>query len=148
MNNQENITDQEEEQRKRQEKTMSLGKEIHQKTEDLMLDIESFIDITEEDLSLVIYDLKRLANFLDAVIEAHPITFTLFEVMEKVHLNEPTLRQLLVDVGVDLDKSAQNPDETVTEKDLIALLADRAGSREGDLLADFLRGDSPKYVNC
>jgi len=44
------------------------------------------------------------------------------------------------------DLTALDPDETVTEKDLITLLADRAGSKEGDLLADLLRGDSPKIL--
>lgn len=126
----------------------TLAKKIHQDAEQVITDIEEYIQLSDADLKLAIYDLKRLGNFLENVIEAHPITYTLSEVMEKVQLDEPTLRRLLVDVGVDLDKTAQDPDETVTEKDLIALLADRAGSREGDLLADFLRGDSPKYVNC
>jgi hypothetical protein len=66
--------------------------------------------------------------------------------MDKLELDEPTLRQLLVAVGVDIDKSITNPDEKVTYHDLVALLADRAGSREGDLLGEFLRGDSPKIV--
>ncbi len=130
----------------RQEAVRTLAKKIHRQAEQVMTDVEEYIQLTDADLKLAIYDLKRLDNFLENVIEAHPITYTLSEVMEKVHLDEPTLRKLLVDVGVDLDKTAQDPDETVTEKDLIALLADRAGSKEGDLLADFLRGDSPKIV--
>ena len=130
----------------RQEAVRTLAKQIHQKAEHFMTDVEEYIQLTDADLKLVIDDLKRLDNFLGNVIEAHPITYTLSEVMEKVQLDEPTLRKLLVDVGVDLDKTARDPVETVTEKDLIVLLADRAGSKEGDLLADFLRGDSPKIV--
>jgi len=124
----------------------TLAKKIHQDAEQVMTDVEEYIQLSDADLKLAIYDLKRLNTFLENVIEAHPITYTLYEVMEKVKLDEPTLRKLLVDVGVDLDKTALDPDETVTEKDLITLLADRAGSKEGDLLADFLRGDSPKIV--
>jgi len=129
-----------------QEAVRVLAEKIHHQTEQVMTNVEEYIQLTEADLKLVIYDLKRLDNFLGNVIEAHPITYTLSEVMEQVQLDETTLRKLLVDVGVDLDKTARDPNETVTEKDLIALLADRAGSKEGDLLADFLRGDSPKIV--
>ncbi|MDT8382511.1 MAG: hypothetical protein RQ728_09710 [Brevefilum sp.] len=130
----------------RQEAVRTLAEKIHHQAEQVMTDVEEYIQLTDADLKLVIYDLKRLDNFLGNVIEAHPITYTLSEVMEQVQLDEPTLRKLLVDVGVDLDKTAQDPDEKVTERDLIDLLADRAGSKEGDLLADFLRGDSPKIV--
>lgn len=129
-----------------QEAVRALAEKIHHQAEQIMTAVEKYIQLTDADLKLVIYDLKRLDNFLGNVIEAHPITYTLSEVMEKVQLDEPTLRKLLVDVGVNLDKTAQDTDETVTERDLIALLADRAGSKEGDLLADFLRGDSPKIV--
>ncbi|MDW7755814.1 MAG: hypothetical protein SCH68_11685 [Brevefilum sp.] len=130
----------------RQEAVRTLAEKIHHQAEQVMTDVEEYIQLTDADLKLVIYDLKRLDNFLGNVIEAHPITYTLSEVMEQVQLDEPTLRKLLVDVGVDLDKTARDPDERVTERDLIALLADRASSKEGDLLADFLRGDSPKIV--
>lgn len=123
-----------------------LAREIHQDNEDFMGKVESYIALTGGDLSLVIYDLKRLVNFLDAVIEAHPITFRLAEIMEKLGLDEATLRQLFIDVGVPLEKEKSDPQETVTYGDAVALLADRAGSREGDLLADLLRGDSPKFV--
>lgn len=119
---------------------------IHQDNESFMAKVEEYLKLTGGDLSLVVYDLKRLANFLDALIEAYPITFRLAEIMEKLGLNEATLRQLFVDVGVPLDKDKTDPEETVTYKDAVALLADRAGSREGDLLADLLRGDSPKIV--
>ncbi|HAF47963.1 MAG TPA: hypothetical protein DCL08_01825 [Anaerolineaceae bacterium] len=140
------INTNEEDEIQHQEALRSMAKNIHQETEKVMGDIKEYIQLSDADLKLIIHDLKRLANFLDAVIEAYPITFTLSEVMDAVKLDEPTLRQLLVDVGVNLDKTAQDTDETVTERDLIALLADRAGSKEGDLLADFLRGDSPKIV--
>jgi hypothetical protein len=130
----------------RQKTVHAQAEKIHQQAEQFMTSVEEYIQLNDADLKLVIYDLKRLDNFLENVIEAHPITYTLSEVMEKVQLDEPTLRKLLVDVGVDLDKTTRDPKETVTEKDLITLLADRAGSKEGDLLADFLRGDSPKIT--
>ena len=136
----------EEEKIQRQQNILNTGREIHQEAELLIGKIEEFIELTDGDLKLIIDDLKRLANFLDAVIEAHPITYQLSEVMAKLELDEPTLRQLLVGVGVNLDKSITNPDEPVTYHDLVALLADRAGSKEGDLLGDLLRGDSPKVV--
>jgi len=136
----------EEEKIQRQQKILNTGRQIHQEGEQLIGRIEEFIELTGGDLKLIIDDLKRLANFLDAVIEAHPITYKLSEVMEKLELDEPTLRQLLVDVGVEIDKTITDPDETVTYHDLVALLADRAGSREGDLLGDLLRGDSPKIL--
>ena len=137
----------EEEKKIQQQQTIfNTGKQIHQESEQLIGNIEEFIALTEGDLKLIIDDLKRLVNFLDAVIEAHPITFKLSDVMEKIELDEPTLRRLLVDVGVDIDKSTTDPDETVTYHDLVALLADRAGSKEGDLLGELLRGDSPEVV--
>ena len=136
----------EEEKIQRQQNILNTGRQIHQEGEQLIGRIEEFIELTGGDLKLIIDDLKRLANFLDAVIEAHPITYKLSEVMEKLELDEPTLRQLLVDVGVEIDKTITDPDETVTYHDLVALLADRAGSREGDLLGDLLRGDSPKVA--
>ena len=136
----------EEEKIQRQQNILNSGRQIHQEGEQLIGRIEEFIELTGGDLKLIIDDLKRLANFLDAVIEAHPITYKLSEVMEKLELDEPTLRQLLVDVGVEIDKTITDPDETVTYHDLVALLADRAGSREGDLLGDLLRGDSPKIL--
>jgi len=124
----------------------ALAREIHQDNEQFMAKVESYIQLTGGDLSLTIYDLKRLVNFLDAVIEAHPITYRLAEIIEKLGLDEATLRQLFIDVGVSLEKGKTDPEETVTYQDAVALLADRAGSREGDLLADLLRGDSPKIV--
>lgn len=142
--NEMNLT--EEEQIQRQQTILALGKQIHQDVEELIGDIEAFIELTDGDLKLIIDDLKRLGNFLEAVIEAHPITYQLSEVAEKLALDEPTLRQLLVDVGVKLDKSVINPEETVTYHELVALLADRAGSKEGDLLGELLRGDSPRII--
>lgn len=144
---QENMNTTEEELIQRQQSILNTGKQIHHQGEELIGDIEEFIELTDGDLKLIIDDLKRLANFLDAVIEAHPITYDISDVMDKLELDEPTLRQLLVAVGVDIDESITNPDERVTYHDLVALLADRAGSKEGDLLGEFLRGDSYK-INC
>lgn len=137
----------EEEILQRRQEILNTGRQIHQEGEGLIGKVEEFIELTDGDLKLIIDDLKRLANFLDAVIEAHPITYDISDVMDKLELDEPTLRQLLVAVGVDIDESITNPDEKVTYHDLVALLADRAGSREGDLLGEFLRDDSPK-INC
>lgn len=143
---QDNMNLSEEEEIQQQKRILTKGIQIHQEGEKLIGKIEEFIELTDGDLKLVIDDMKRLGNFLDAVIEAHPITYKLAEVMEKLELEEPILRKLLVDVGVDLDASVTNPDQTVTYHDLVALLADRAGSKEGELLGDLLRGDSPKVV--
>jgi hypothetical protein len=132
----------------RKRKILATAQEIHQEGEDFISLVEEFIEHSNGDLKLVIDDLKRLGNFLDAVIEAHPITYKLSEVMKKLALDEATLRQLLVDVGVAMDTDVTNPDELVTYHDLVALLADRAGSKEGDLLADLLRGNSPKIVSA
>jgi hypothetical protein len=89
-----------------------------------------------------------MRNFCDAVIEANPITYQLSSIMTKTELSEPILRQLLKDVGVDIDVNVKNAQETITQDDLIALLADRAGSREGDSLAEFIRGKKRIFVNC
>ena len=118
---------------------LQSAKCIHEKCEDLISEIETFIDFTGGDMALTMDDLKRVVNFLDAVIEAYPIRYRLTEITEKLKLDEATVRELFRQVGVE-------PEETVTEKDVIALLADRAGSREGELLAELLRGDSPRVV--
>lgn len=122
----------------------SSGKQLHEKCEALIARVEAYIELTGGDLSLVIYDLKRLNNFIDAVIEAHPITYKLSEMITLLDLEEPTVRKLFKDVGVDLDLKISNPDEIILRKDVIALFADRAGSKEGKILANFLRGDSPE----
>ena len=112
---------------------------IHKKCEELISHIEAFIDFSDGDLTVTMDDLKRMVNFLDAVIEAHPIRYRLTDLTEKLNLDEATVRQLFREVGVE-------PREKVTEEDVITLLADRAGSREGELLAELLRGDSPSVV--
>ena len=136
----------EEENAQLQRQIFSSGKKLHENSEQLMTVVERFIELTEGDLSLVIDDLKRASNFLDAVIEAFPIKHKLSEIMILLKLDEPIVRKLFKDVGVDLDESVRDPDETIIRKDVIALFADRAGSQEGDLLAVFLRGDSPEVV--
>ncbi len=124
----------------------ALTIEIHESGETFMANIEEFIELTGGDLKLAIEDIKRVGNFLHEVIEAHPITYTLSEIMTLLELDEPTVRRLFNGVGLDFDPAVQNPEEVVTEKDVIALLADRAGSREGKLLADFLRGGGPEII--
>ena len=113
--------------------------------EQLMASIQDLIKWTDYDVSQITDYLKRIGKFLAAVIEAHPITYTVEALTHKLELDEPTLRRLLRDVGVEIDPAVSNPDETVTEDDIIALLADRAGSPVGDRLMDLLRGDGP-YV--
>jgi len=136
----------EEEKAQFQQQVFSSGKQLHETSEDLISKVEAFIDLTGGDLSLVIDDLTRVNNFLDAVIEAHPIKYQLSEMMRMLKLEEPIIRRLFVAVGVDLDETVSDPKETITRKDVIALFADRAGSKEGKILADFLRGDSPEIV--
>ncbi len=109
---------------------------------------EEFIEWTRADKTILIEELIRMRNFCDAVIEANPITYQLSSIMAKTELDEPTLRKLLKDVGTEIDVNAENPQEAIIQKDLIALLADRAGSREGDLLAEFIRGNKRIFTNC
>jgi len=118
---------------------------IRESGEQLMASIQDLIEWTDYDVPQIIDYLKRIGNFLHAVIEANPITYSLGTLTRHLELDELTLRRLLHDVGVQIDTSAINPDETVTEADVIALLADRAGSRVGNRLMDLLRGDGP-YV--
>ena len=136
----------EEEKEQFQQQIYSTGKQLHEISEQLMEKVEAFIELTGSDLSLVIDDLTRVNNFLDAVIEAHPIKYQLSEMMTLLNLEETIVRRLFKDVGVDLDITISDPDEFITRKDVIALFADRAGSKEGKALADFLRGDSPEIV--
>ena len=146
MDKDENSEMTEEELAQLQRQVNSSGKRFHEDCEALMASVEEFINLSGGDLSLVIYDLKRLSNFVDAVIEAHPIEYKLSEMIALLDLEEPIVRKLFKDVGVDLDVTVNNLDEIIYRKDVIALFADRAGSKEGKILADFLRGDSPEIV--
>ena len=116
-------------------------------SEQLISATQDFIEWTKADRYIVIEELIRMRNFCDAVIEANPITYKLASVIEKTGIDEHTLRKLLYDVGVDINKTAINPQEDITKYDLITLLADRAGSREGDLLAEFIRGNRRVFKN-
>jgi len=131
----------------------SIGRDPHEIIGDiqsggdqLMAAVQELIEWTDYDISQLSDYLKRIGNFLHEVIEAHPKTFAIRELSDKLELDEPTLRRLLRDVGIPIDVDALNPAETVTERDLIPLLADRAGSPEGERLADLLRGDGPRIV--
>ena len=136
----------EEEKAQLQRQIFSSGKKLHEISEELMTLIEAIINLTGGDLKLVVDDLNRLSNFLDAVIEAYPIKYKISEMIDLLNLEESIVRKLSKDVGTDLDETISNPAETITRKDVIALFADRAGSKEGKALADFLRGDSPEIV--
>ncbi|NLN71123.1 MAG: hypothetical protein GX142_10170 [Chloroflexi bacterium] len=119
--------------------------EIQQGAELLMAAIQELIEWTTFDLAEISDYLKRINNFLQAVIEAHPKTYSMAFLAHTLALDEATLRRLLHNVGARIDITATDPEEIVTEDDVIALLADRAGSPVGDRLMDLLRGDGP-YV--
>lgn len=123
-----------------------LIEEIRISSEHLIAVTQEFIEWTKADTNIVVEELIRIRNFCDAIIEANPITYNLSDVMIKVELDESTLRKLLRDVGVEIDPEISDPQETITQKDLVALLADRAGSREGELLAAFIRGNKRAYT--
>ena len=125
-----------------------LLEKIRLSSQTLIETTQEFIEWTNADKNTLVEELIRMRNFCDAVIEANPITYQLSSIMTKTELSEPILRQLLKDVGVDIDVNVKNAQETITQDDLIALLADRAGSREGDLLAEFIRGNKRIFVNC
>jgi hypothetical protein len=111
----------------------------------LMASVEELIEWTDVDVSLVVDYLKRIANFLDAVIEANPKTYSIAELTDKLGIDETTLRVLLKNVGVQIETGVSDSTQTLTWDQLIPLLADRAGSREGERLAELLRGEGP-YV--
>jgi hypothetical protein len=125
-----------------------LLEKIRLSSQTLIETTQEFIEWTNADKNILVEELIRMRNFCDAVIEANPITYQLSSIMTKTELDEGILRKLLKDVGVDIDVNVKNPQETITQDDLIALLADRAGSREGDLLAEFIRGNKRIFVNC
>jgi hypothetical protein len=131
----------------------SIGRDPHEIIADvqaggdlLMAAVQELIEWTDYDISQLNDYLKRIGNFLHAVIEAHPKNYTIGELSNKLALDEATLRQLLRGVGTEIDIDARDPAETVTERELIPLLADRAGSPVGNRLADLLRGDGPRIV--
>ena len=123
-----------------------LIEEIRQSSERLIAATQEIIEWTEADTTVVIEELIRMRNFCDAVIEANPITYKLSDIVAKIALDESTLRKLLKDVGVQIDVEVSDPEEAITHKDLVALLADRAGSREGDLLVKFIRGNKRAFT--
>jgi hypothetical protein len=115
--------------------------DIQEGGEQLMAAVQELIEWTDVGVFDVVDYLKRIANFLDAIIEAHPKTYAIAELTEKLELDEPTLRQLLVNVGTEIDLNKSNPEEKVEQKAIIALLADRAGSPVGDRLMALIRGE-------
>lgn len=119
--------------------------DIQTSGDQFMASVEELIEWTDVDIIHVVDYLKRIANFLDAVIEANPKTYTIAELTTKLEIDEPTLRMLLKGVGVEIDTDLSDVTETLTRDQLIHLLADRAGSSEGERLAELLRGEGP-YV--
>jgi hypothetical protein len=120
--------------------------DIQQSGHQLMAAIQELIEWTDYDISQLGDYLNRIENFLHEVSAAHPKTYTLAQLTQTLKIDEPALRTLLSDVGVPIDPDTLDPAETVSEADLIPLLADRAGSRIGDCLADLLRGEGP-YIS-
>jgi len=114
---------------------------VQKSGDELMASIQELIEWTDYDVSQLNDYLKRIGNFLHEVIAAHPKTYTLAELSDKLKLDEATLRKLLNNVGTEIDAHQVDPAESVTEQALIHLLADRAGSQEGDRLAELLRGE-------
>ena len=117
--------------------------DIQQGGDQFMAAVQELIEWTDYDIAQLCDYLKRIGNFIHAVIEAHPKTYTLEYLTHKLEVDEPTLRRLLHDVGAEIDADIRNLNETVSEPELISLLADRAGSRIGDRLAELLRGEGP-----
>jgi len=70
----------------------------------------------------------------------NPITrdFTIKQITDCLKIGERATRKLLNDAGAKLDEMTINPDELVSRETVINLLAIRAGSREGRLLAGLL----------
>jgi hypothetical protein len=119
--------------------------DIQESGDQLMASVQELIEWTDYDVSQVVDYLKRIGNFLHAVIDANPKKYTIGELTTKLALDEPTLRKLLADVGTEIDRAKTDPGEMVTEDQLIPLLADRAGSKEGERLIALFRGEGP-YV--
>jgi len=135
-----------EEEAEHQQQLWDSAKEIHVQSEALMTAVDAYIKLSNGDLSLVMADLKRLGNFNHEVILGYPVKYKLSDIMERLEMDEKTLRLLFKGVGADLDAEATNPDEEIPYEDVVALFADRAGSKEGKALGDLLRGDSPEIV--
>lgn len=68
------------------------------------------------------------------------IFYTVGELAQVLKIHERTTRKLLNDAGSSLDEYSENPAETVTRAQVWDLFADRAGTREGRLLAGLLGG--------
>jgi hypothetical protein len=122
---------------------VEIIKDIQHSGDMLMATVGELIEWTDCDISRVIGYLKRIGNFLEAVIEAHPKTYQVGDLMEKLAVDEPSLRKLLYDVGTDIDVTKNDLEEVVKEGAIIDLLADRAGSDIGDRLMALIRGDGP-----
>lgn len=67
-----------------------------------------------------------------------PKAYKIKEIMDQLKLNEATVRKLLVDAGVNIAELDQDPNETVTRQDIIAVWLDRADTWEGRLLIKLL----------
>lgn len=128
--------------------SVDLVDKIRISSEQLISATQDFIEWTNDNKNIVIEELIRVRNFCDAVIEANPITYKLVNITDMTGINEQTLRKMLVDVGVDINISTTDSEENITQHDLITLLADRAGSKEGDLLAEFIRSNRRIFPNC
>ena len=65
--------------------------------------------------------------------------FRLSDLMELLQLDETTTRKMLKDAGSNLDERAHNPNVNISQEEVAALASDMGDTRQGRLLANFLK---------
>ena len=60
------------------------------------------------------------------------------DLVDRLMINEPMVRKLLVDAGVAVDELVVDLDEKLSREDIVRFAVDRCGSREGNIIADLL----------
>lgn len=73
---------------------------------------------------------RRLKNRKEIMI----MIYTLDDIRKVIKCNEPALRKMLADAGVEIDTERADPGEMITERELIDLVATRAGDRVSRLI--------------
>ena len=64
--------------------------------------------------------------------------YSINTIMQLLKLNESAVRKLLVDAGIEINDSKNDPDETIRYEDFRKLWISRANRPEGKLLATLL----------
>ena len=64
--------------------------------------------------------------------------YSINTIMQLLKLNESAVRKLLVDAGIEINESKNDPDETIRYEDFRKLWISRANRPEGKLLATLL----------